>query len=152
MKYSEKDFTLVWKRLGFDEYAFMTCGTRASLLIQQNANVKYIQQQLGHSSINITLDVYSHLFEGDHRHQVHRLDDEVIPACSTAIETSENAPQPDPQVERAESPPNEIIEISSHLAHGGVTERPNVPVLKTGDGVTHPRVQISPPPPYINRL
>ena len=30
---------------------------------------------------------------------------------------------------------------------GGVTERPNVPVLKTGDGVTHPRVQISPPPP-----
>ena len=44
--------------------------TFASLLIQQNTNVKYIQQQLGHSSINITLDVYSHLFEGDHRHQV----------------------------------------------------------------------------------
>ena len=92
MKYSEKDFTLVWKRLGFDEYAFMTCGTRASLLIQQNANVKYIQQQLGHSSINITLDVYSHLFEGDHRHQVLRLDDEVISACSTAVETSEKRP------------------------------------------------------------
>ncbi|CUS38655.1 hypothetical protein COMA1_60004 [Candidatus Nitrospira nitrosa] len=35
---------------------------------------------------------------------------------------------------------------------GGVTERPNVPVLKTGDGVTHPRVQISPPPPYFSRL
>ena len=30
-----------------------------------------------------------------------------------------------------------------------MTEWPNVPVLKTGDGVTHPRVQISPPPPAM---
>src|SRR5262245_35951392 len=30
---------------------------------------------------------------------------------------------------------------------GGVTERPNVPVLKTGDLARGPRVQISPPPP-----
>lgn len=30
-----------------------------------------------------------------------------------------------------------------------MTERSNVPVLKTGDGVTHPRVQISPPPPFL---
>src|SRR5688572_26023188 len=33
------------------------------------------------------------------------------------------------------------------LEHGGVTERPNVPVLKTGDLARGPRVQISPPPP-----
>ena len=33
------------------------------------------------------------------------------------------------------------------LLHGGVTERPNVPVLKTGDLARGPRVQISPPPP-----
>ena len=39
--------------------------TFASLLIQQGANVKYIQQQLGHGSISITLDIYSHLFQGD---------------------------------------------------------------------------------------
>jgi integrase len=43
--------------------------TFASLLIQQGANPKYIQQQLGHGSISITLDIYSHLFHGDHRHQ-----------------------------------------------------------------------------------
>src|SRR5215467_9372929 len=38
------------------------------------------------------------------------------------------------------------------LQHGGVTEWPNVPVLKTGDLVRGPRVQISPPPPHFNRL
>ena len=27
-----------------------------------------------------------------------------------------------------------------------------MPVLKTGDGVTHPRVQISPPPPLFQGL
>ena len=37
-------------------------------------------------------------------------------------------------------------------AYGGVTERPNVPVLKTGDLVRGPRVQISPPPPLKTML
>ena len=44
--------------------------TYASLMIQQGANPKYIQQQLGHGSISITLDIYSHLFPGDDRHVV----------------------------------------------------------------------------------
>ncbi len=121
--------------------------TFASLLIQQNTNVKYIQQQLGHSSINITLDVYSHLFEGDHRHQVHRLDDESVETVTSEVMYAENAPQADPHLEMVESLPSQPIEITPYITHGGVTERPNVPVLKTGDGVTHPRVQISPPPP-----
>ena len=45
-----------------------------------------------------------------------------------------------------------LVAGSTKGRYGGVTERPNVPVLKTGDGVTHPRVQISPPPPFFNRL
>ena len=36
---------------------------------------------------------------------------------------------------------------SGQARDGGVTERPNVPVLKTGDLARGPRVQISPPPP-----
>lgn len=66
--------------------------TFASLLIQQETNPKYIQQQLGHGSINITLDVYSHLFQGDHRHHVHRLDDDA----ETARFSSQTATQPQP--------------------------------------------------------
>ncbi len=125
--------------------------TIATLLIQQNANVKYIQQQFGHSSINITLDVYSHLFTADHRHQLHRLDDECIEVGSARMETAENAPQPELHEESAKSTISKPTEIKSKILYGGVTERPNVPVLKTGDGVTHPRVQISPPPPHFPR-
>ena len=55
--------------------------TFASLLIQRGANPKYIQEQLGHSSISITLDVYSHLFAGDHRHHVNSLDDDPLMAA-----------------------------------------------------------------------
>ena len=38
---------------------------------------------------------------------------------------------------------------SGQAWYGRVTERPNVPVLKTGDLARGPRVQISPPPPYF---
>src|SRR5262249_48259921 len=39
--------------------------------------------RLGHGSISITLDVYSHLFQGEHRHHVHRLDDpQTVPFSS----------------------------------------------------------------------
>jgi integrase len=66
--------------------------TFASLLIQQQANPKYIQEQLGHGSISITLDVYSHLFHGEHRHHVERLDD---PQPAPVL--SETATQPQPR-------------------------------------------------------
>lgn len=35
----------------------------ASLLIDQGENPKYIQAQLGHSSINMTMDIYGHLMK-----------------------------------------------------------------------------------------
>jgi len=35
--------------------------TYASLLLDQGENIKYIQRQLGHSSIQVTMDIYGHL-------------------------------------------------------------------------------------------
>ena len=49
--------------------------TFASLLLQNGENLKYIQEQLGHSSIQITLDTYGHLIPGANRGAVDRLDD-----------------------------------------------------------------------------
>ena len=37
--------------------------TYASLLIAQGEHPKYTQSQLGHSSINVTMDIYGHLME-----------------------------------------------------------------------------------------
>jgi len=36
--------------------------SNASMRIQAGQNIKYIQSQMGHASINVTLDIYGHLF------------------------------------------------------------------------------------------
>ena len=63
--------------------------TYASLLIQTTAPAKYIQEQLGHASIQVTMDVYGHLYGGEYRHFVSRLDD--------GKEAGEPAPPPHPE-------------------------------------------------------
>jgi integrase len=49
--------------------------TFASLLIQQGESLAYVKDQMGHSSIQITVDVYGHLVPGGNRAAVDRLDD-----------------------------------------------------------------------------
>lgn len=48
--------------------------TYASLLIAAGAHPKYIQAQLGHASIQVTMDVYGHLFPGTFARLVDALD------------------------------------------------------------------------------
>lgn len=49
--------------------------TFATLLIQNGESLAYIRDQLGHSSIQITVDTYGHLVPGANRQAVDRLDD-----------------------------------------------------------------------------
>ncbi len=49
--------------------------TYASLLIQQGESLVYVKDQLGHHSIQITVDIYGHLVPGGNRQAVDRLDD-----------------------------------------------------------------------------
>jgi integrase len=49
--------------------------TWVSLLIQTGAHAKYIQEQAGHSSIQVTMDTYGHLFPNESREWVNRLDE-----------------------------------------------------------------------------
>jgi integrase len=49
--------------------------TFASLLLQQGESVTYVRDQLGHSSIKMTVDVYGHLVPRANRQAVDRLDD-----------------------------------------------------------------------------
>ncbi len=49
--------------------------TYASLLIQQGESLAYVKDQLGHSSIQITVDTYGHLVPGGNRQAVDKLDD-----------------------------------------------------------------------------
>jgi integrase len=38
--------------------------THATILMKQGINPKIVQERLGHSSISVTLDVYSHVVSG----------------------------------------------------------------------------------------
>ena len=48
--------------------------TYASLLIQNGESLAYIRDQLGHHSIQITVDIYGHLVPGGNRAAVDKLD------------------------------------------------------------------------------
>ena len=62
--------------------------TFASLLLAQGESLAYVKDQLGHSSIRLTVDLYGHLVPGGNRDAVDRLDDveaglpDAIPATS----------------------------------------------------------------------
>jgi integrase len=49
--------------------------TVASMLIQAGESLAYVKEQLGHSSITITVDAYGHLIPGANKAAVDRLDD-----------------------------------------------------------------------------
>ena len=44
-------------------------------MIQQGESLAYVKEQMGHSSIDITVDVYGHLVPGGNRQAVDKLDD-----------------------------------------------------------------------------
>lgn len=48
--------------------------TYASHLIQQGESLAYVKEQLGHSSIQVTVDIYGHLIPGANRAAVDKLD------------------------------------------------------------------------------
>jgi integrase len=64
--------------------------TFASLLIQQGESLVYVKEQMGHASIQITVDVYGHLVPGGNRAAVDRLDD-----ISTSVAQSLHTPTSD---------------------------------------------------------
>ncbi len=57
--------------------------TYASLLLQQGESIVYVKEQLGHASIQITVDTYGHLMPGANRAAVDRLDDARVQPSAT---------------------------------------------------------------------
>ena len=62
--------------------------TFASLLIDQGEHPKYIQSQLGHSSINVTMDTYGHLMRTVNQEASNRLDNAVFGESGDFLETN----------------------------------------------------------------
>ena len=73
------NFHKIVLRAGLENVRFHDCRhTFASLMLSRGANPKVIQEALGHSSVALTLDVYSHIIEGMQSEAMALLD-EVMP-------------------------------------------------------------------------
>ena len=66
--------------------------TFASLLLQQGESPVYVKDQMGHSSIQVTVDLYGYLIPGGNKQAVDRLDEPV----DKAHFERESATQPQP--------------------------------------------------------
>ncbi len=73
--FTKRDWARALRRSGLRRIRFHDLRhTYASLLIAQGAHPKYIQAQLGHASIQTTLDRYGHLMPDIHEAEARKLD------------------------------------------------------------------------------
>jgi len=75
--------------------------TYASLMLRRGVPIAYVSKQLGHSSIQITVDLYDHFIPGADRHHVEGLA-EAIEDAGRQLDATQ--PQPDPATEKRASP------------------------------------------------
>jgi integrase len=96
--------------------------TYASLLINNGENIKYISEQMGHASVQITLDRYGHLFPNVRRDAVMRLEKSLFP------------PRVEPIVNMQEAAPNGPDKPGNSGAVEGELAERNVGEGRDGDG------------------
>lgn len=71
-----KEFYHLTKKLGLPKIRFHDLRhTHATMLIQQNVNVKLISERLGHTDIQTTLNTYSHVLPTMQREVADKLDE-----------------------------------------------------------------------------
>ncbi len=97
-------FKRILRKAGLREIRFHDMRhTYASLLLSDGVTPVYVKEQLGHSSIQMTVDIYGHLIPSSNRGAVNRLD--------TPSKTLPNAPQAHPPKTK-EPQPIEIAALS----------------------------------------
>ncbi|MEN6440579.1 MAG: site-specific integrase, partial [Syntrophobacter sp.] len=76
-----KVFKRILTKAGLREIRLHDCRhTFASLLLTDGASPVYVKEQLGHTSIQMTVDIYGHLIPSANRQAVNRLDSSVAPS------------------------------------------------------------------------
>ncbi len=83
--------------------------TFGSLLIQSGASIVYVKEQMGHSSIQVTVDIYGHLIPGANVSFVDRLDE--VPKQEEKTTPQQNATQAQPPEEAETEIPSEVVDL-----------------------------------------
>jgi hypothetical protein len=99
--------------------------TFGSLLIQAGASLTYVKEQMGHSSIQVTVDIYGHLIPGSDVAFVDRLD--AIPANNPKTSTQQSATQAQPDFDGQEEIPPELVDL---IGGGGRTRTYDLRIMR----------------------
>jgi integrase len=82
-----RNFLPALRRAGLPKIRFHDLRhTYASLLVDQGENPKYIQSQMGHYSINVTMDIYGHLFRDVNQEAASKLGKKVLGTINVSTE------------------------------------------------------------------
>jgi len=93
--------------------------TFGAMLIAAGAPLNYVKEQLGHASIQITVDTYGHLIPGVGERYVDRLDSEIGP------QQSATQAQPAPELDESES-----LQVVGILGSGGENRTPDLGIMR----------------------
>jgi integrase len=99
--------------------------TFGSLLIQKGASIVYVKEQMGHSSIQVAVDIYGHLIPGANVSFVDRLD-------TTSKQEQKTSPQPSAtQAQLAGMSEKEIrSEVIDLIGGGGWTRTNDLRIMR----------------------
>ena len=103
--------------------------TFGSLLIQSGASIVYVKEQMGHSSIQVTVDIYGHLISGANVSFVDRLDEKSEE--KTGEGQQQNATQAQPASEAETAIPPETLEF---IGGGAWTRTTDLRIMRTRQG------------------
>jgi integrase len=99
--------------------------TFGSLLIQSGASIVYVKEQMGHSSIQVTVDIYGHLIPGANVSYVDRLDE--VPEREEKTTPQQNATQAQlPEKTETEIPP----EVADLIGGGEWTRTTDLRIMR----------------------
>jgi integrase len=99
--------------------------TFGSLLIQSGASIVYVKEQMGHSSIQVTVDIYGHLIPGANVSFVDRLDEKSEE--KTGEGQQQNATQAQPASEAETAIPPEALDL---IGGGGWTRTNDLRIMR----------------------
>ena len=96
-----------------------------SLLIQNRASIVYVKEQMGHSSIQVTVDIYGHLIPGANVSYVDRLDE--VPEREEKTTLQQNATQAQlPEKSETGIPP----EVADLIGGGECTRTTDLRIMR----------------------
>ena len=99
--------------------------TFGSLLLQSGASIVYVKEQMGHSSIQVTVDTYGHLIPGANVCFVDRLDAVLADEAETSPQQSATPAQQGPM----EIPPD-LRQVVESIGGGGRTRTYDLRIMR----------------------